>query len=482
MATFEQFGLSPEMNEILKKQGIVVPTPVQEQALPVLLAGEDVIAQAQTGTGKTLAFLLPIIEKIDLRKNHPQALVILPTRELAIQVTAEARKLAAAKPGLQMLAAYGGQDVERQLRKLEGGSHLVIGTPGRLLDHMRRESLSLGGVNMLVLDEADQMLHMGFLQEVEAIIRSIPRRRQSMLFSATMPDGVRRLAKNMMNSPRDIRISSDSDIPLDNIRQLAVECTDRSKQDALVSMIERDRPYLAVIFCRTKRRAKTLNEALQEKGYASDELHGDLSQAKREQVMRAFRSAKLQLLVATDVAARGIDVEGVTHVYNYDIPQEVEYYVHRIGRTGRAGGKGLAVTFVAPKDLPELRDIERFLGLRIPRQRYEASSGLVEKAGTASQAGQAGETGRGARAESRQGKGGSGGRSAKPGGRRGAGRQGAGAGRGSGAGANGSRSGGKRGGEGRPSAGGRGGRQDSRGGSKGGRGPSSGGRGGGRQR
>ncbi|WP_138495436.1 DEAD/DEAH box helicase, partial [Paenibacillus pinistramenti] len=471
MSTFEQFGLAPEINEILKKQGIVVPTPVQEAALPLLLAGEDVIAQAQTGTGKTLAFLLPILEKINPNKNHPQALVILPTRELAIQVTSEAKKLAAAKPGVNILAAYGGQDVEQQLRKLKGGSHLVIGTPGRLLDHMRRESLSLGGVTMLVLDEADQMLHMGFLQEVDAIIRSIPRRRQSMLFSATMPDGVRRLAKNMLNSPRDVRISSDKDIPIENIRQLAIECTDRNKQDALVAMIERDRPYLAVVFCRTKRRAKTLNEALQERGYASDELHGDLSQAKREQVMRSFRSAKLQLLVATDVAARGIDVEGVTHVYNYDIPQEVEYYVHRIGRTGRAGGKGLAITFVAPKDLPELRDIERSLGIKLPRQRYEAQSGLIEKAGAAAGAGQAGETGRGARAESRRSKGGSGDRSAQSGGRRGTGRQGTAAGRGGSGGGSTSRSG-KRSGEGRPSAGGRGGRQDSRGGSRGGRGKS----------
>ncbi|AWB46322.1 DEAD/DEAH box helicase [Paenibacillus sp. CAA11] len=380
MTTFQQFGILPALNDILRSQGIVKPTPVQEAALPELLAGGDVIAQAQTGTGKTLAFLLPIFERINPAKPQPQALIITPTRELAIQVTAEARKLAAGRPGVNLLAAYGGQDVERQLRKLEGGSHLVIGTPGRLLDHLRRGSLQLGGVTMLVLDEADQMLHMGFLNEVEQLINATPKRRQTMLFSATMPDGIRRLARNYMKTPKDIRISSGSDIPLDNIRQLVIECTDRSKQDALQMMIERDRPYLAVIFCRTKRRAKTLNEALQEAGYASDELHGDLSQSKREQVMRAFRDAKLQLLVATDVAARGIDVEGVTHVYNYDIPHDAESYVHRIGRTGRAGGKGLAVTFVAPRDLPELRDIERGISQRIERQRYEAS-GLVKREG-----------------------------------------------------------------------------------------------------
>ncbi|WP_223066048.1 DEAD/DEAH box helicase [Paenibacillus caui] len=475
MSTFEAFGLSPEILNNLRSQGIVQPTPVQEAALPPLLAGEDVIAQAQTGTGKTLAFLLPIMERIQPQKAHPQALVIMPTRELAIQVTAEARKLAAGKPGIHILAAYGGQDVERQLRKLEGGSQLVIGTPGRLLDHMRRGSLALGGVTMLVLDEADQMLHMGFLQEVEEILHAIPRRRQSMLFSATMPDGIRRLAKNYMNAPRDIRISSDSDIPLDNIRQLVVECTDRTKQDALIAMIERDRPYLAVIFCRTKRRAKTLNEALQSKGYASDELHGDLSQAKREQVMRAFRSAKLQLLVATDVAARGIDVEGVTHVYNYDIPQDVEYYIHRIGRTGRAGGKGLAVTFVAPKDLPELRDIERGISQRIKRQRYEAS-GFAEREKPGEEA--AAKSGRraGERGDGRPKKGGAASRAGKSGGRA------AGGGRAEGRRGEERAGGGRR--EGR-SAGGRGGRQDSRpqgrSGSPGGRGRS-GGRRGGRQR
>lgn len=387
MTNFQKLGIEPALNDILRKQGIVTPTPVQEASLPELLAGGDVIAQAQTGTGKTLAFLLPILQGIDPSKLHPQALVITPTRELAIQVTAEARKLAEATPGVNLLAAYGGQDVERQLRKLQGGSQLVIGTPGRLLDHVRRGSLTLGGIRMLVLDEADQMLHMGFLEEVETLIHATPKRRQTMLFSATMPDGVRHLARNYMNSPKDIRMSATSNITLKAIRQLVVECTDRHKQDALVTMIERDRPFLAVIFCRTKRRAKTLNEALQEAGYASDELHGDLSQSKREQVMRAFREAKLQLLVATDVAARGIDVEGVTHVYNYDIPQDTDSYIHRIGRTGRAGGKGLAITFVAPKDLPELRLIERGIDMKLDRQRYEPGSGLSQRSGGAKAAG-----------------------------------------------------------------------------------------------
>nr|WP_245954865.1 DEAD/DEAH box helicase [Fontibacillus phaseoli] len=373
-------GLSKAVLQILQDQGIVNPTPVQEKAIPELLAGEDVIVQAQTGTGKTLAFLLPIMEKIRADRPEAQALIITPTRELAIQITAEARKLAAAHEGMSVLAAYGGQDVERQLRKLQNGTQLVIGTPGRLLDHLRRGSLTLGAVRMLVLDEADQMLHMGFLAEVEEIIRLVPRSRQTMLFSATMPDNVKRLAKTYMQQPRDIRIAETSRVTLDSIRQIVVECTDRNKQDALITMIRQDRPYLAVIFCRTKRRASTLNEALQEAGFASDELHGDLSQSKREQVMRAFRDAKLELLVATDVAARGIDVEGVTHVFNYDIPQDVDSYIHRIGRTGRAGEKGIAVTFAAPKDVEALRNIERGISLRLKRQRYE-KSGVTDVGG-----------------------------------------------------------------------------------------------------
>ncbi|RRJ62473.1 DEAD/DEAH box helicase [Paenibacillus oralis] len=372
MTTFENLGLSPALLRRLQEQGIANPTPVQAAAIPVLMAGEDAIVQAQTGTGKTLAFLLPILENIRVDKPEAQALIITPTRELALQITAEARKLAAAREGLSLLAAYGGQDVERQLRKLKGGAQLVIGTPGRLLDHLRRGSLTLGAVRMLVLDEADQMLHMGFLAEVEEIILQVPRSRQTMLFSATMPDRVKRLARTYMDRPQDIRVAETPRVTLDSIRQILVECTDRTKQAALIEQIRGDRPYLAVIFCRTKRRASKLNEALQEAGFKSDELHGDLSQAKREQVMRAFREAKLELLVATDVAARGIDVEGVTHVFNYDIPHDVDGYIHRIGRTGRAGQEGVAVTFAAPKDMEALRLIERGIARKLERQRYAA--------------------------------------------------------------------------------------------------------------
>lgn len=370
MANFNNWGISKGLLDAIQKQGITKPTPVQEAAIPALFAGEDVIVQAQTGTGKTLAFLLPIIERISVERPDAQALIITPTRELALQITVEARKLAEGKEGLSILAAYGGQDVERQLRKLKNGTQLVIGTPGRLLDHLRRGSLQLGAVKWLVLDEADQMLHMGFLAEVEDIITSTPYNRQTMLFSATMPDNVKRLAQAYMKQPKDIKIAQTSRQTLDSIKQIVISCTDRGKQNALIESIRTQRPYLAVIFCRTKRRASTLNEALQEAGFASDELHGDLSQSKREQVMRAFREAKLELLVATDVAARGIDVEGVTHVYNYDIPQDVESYIHRIGRTGRAGEKGVAITFASPRDMEALRIIEQGISKRLERQTF----------------------------------------------------------------------------------------------------------------
>lgn len=370
MPGFKGLGVSEVLSDLLKGQGIVKPTPVQEESIPPLVQGLDVIARAKTGTGKTLAFLLPIMDKIRVEQAYPQALILAPTRELALQITEEARKLAR-HTGVKILAVYGGQDVEKQLRKLEGGRHLIIGTPGRLLDHLRRETLDLSGVKMLVLDEADQMLHMGFLEDVETIITSVPYRRQTMLFSATMPDPIKRLAANYMKEPLDIIIKSGSPIPLDNIRQQVVECSDRNKEEALKALIERDRPYLAIIFCRTKRRVSKLNEALQAAGYDCDELHGDLSQGKREAVMKRFRDAKLQLLVATDVAARGLDVEGITHIFNYDLPLDADSYIHRIGRTGRAGGKGLAVTFASPRESNLLDLIEHGISQRLDRRRYE---------------------------------------------------------------------------------------------------------------
>ncbi|MFS0727955.1 DEAD/DEAH box helicase [Paenibacillus sp. 1P07SE] len=355
--TFEQLQIQPELTTLLRQHGITAPTPVQTAAIPLALEGKDIIVQAQTGTGKTLAFALPILQRLQPQSPHVQALIVTPTRELAIQITQELQKLAPAT-GCKVLAAYGGQDVDAQIRKLQGAAQVVVGTPGRLLDHLRRETISFWKLQTLVLDEADQMLHMGFLAEVQEIIEQTSKHRQTMLFSATIPDSVRHLAANYMQQPVDTRIKG-THVTLDTIEQIVIETTDRAKLQTLIRLIEEDNPYLAVAFCRTKIRAKKLTESLQEHGLLADELHGDLTQAKREQVMKRFRDAKLQILVATDIAARGLDVEGVTHVYNYDIPHDAESYIHRIGRTGRAGHEGKAVTLASPRDRMTLQAIER---------------------------------------------------------------------------------------------------------------------------
>ncbi|MBP0727205.1 DEAD/DEAH box helicase [Bacillus sp. RG28] len=368
MNKFEKLGVSEELAELLTELGITEPTPIQEKTIPLLFEGKDVIGQAQTGTGKTFAFLFPILEKLDLETPNTQALIVAPTRELAIQITAEAKKLVSDDVGV--LAVYGGQDVDRQIRNMQSGSHLIIATPGRLLDHLRRGTISLANINFLVLDEADQMLHIGFLNEVEDIIRQTPKNRQTMLFSATMPDQIQQLAKKYMNHPVIVRVKAER-VTLDEIQQLVIETTDRGKLNALLKAMKEENPFLAVIFCRTKRRANKLNEQLKGKGLLAEELHGDLTQAKREKVMKLFRDAKIQYLVATDVAARGIDVDGVTHVFNYDIPLDTESYIHRIGRTGRAGQTGKAISFITPKDFQEMRLIEKEIGVKIPHQRME---------------------------------------------------------------------------------------------------------------
>ncbi|CAM3350128.1 DEAD/DEAH box helicase [Saccharibacillus brassicae] len=428
MKTFKDLGIAPEVLDRLQAQGITVPTAVQQASLPLALAGRDLMVQAQTGTGKTLAFILPILDKIAAGREWndggrsegmglPPALVVAPTRELALQITVEARKMAG--PEMRILSVYGGQDVEAQLHKLKSGCDLVIGTPGRLLDHIRRETLKLGKVKTLVLDEADQMLHMGFLKEVQAIIEATPPSRQTMLFSATLPDTVRHLAGAYTKDAEQISITPTEKIPARNIRQIALECTDRNKYDALKFLINRDNPYLAVVFCRTKRRASKLNEDLQLEGFNSAELHGDLSQNKREQVMRAFREARLQILVATDVAARGLDVEGVSHVFNFDIPQDTDSYIHRIGRTGRAGDKGLAYTFVAQRDHGILDLIEQATRQRPERVAFQ-NGGVIRVADASRRTGGEGREEREGREGSVKGgarRGSGGGRSNQEGGR-----------------------------------------------------------------
>lgn len=377
MADFSELGIGTELVQIVKKNGILSPTQVQEQAIPILLKGQDVIVQAQTGTGKTLAFLLPILEKINRQKGEVQALIITPTRELAIQITSEVEKIIKNIDSVNVLSIYGGQDVEKQIKKLKKATQIVVATPGRLLDHLRRETLNLDHVSMLVLDEADQMLHMGFLVDIKTIIEHVENDRQTMLFSATMPKEIHQLAEQYTKNPRTIHVKSEQ-ITVEKTKQIVVETTDRQKQQMLITLIKQYQPFLAIIFCRTKLRASKLNEALKTSGFLSDELHGDLSQAKRENVMKRFRELKLQLLVATDVAARGLDVEGITHIFNYDIPEDVESYVHRIGRTGRAGDEGIAITLVAAKDRNYLEMIEKGINMNVEKVVVELPEGQIQ--------------------------------------------------------------------------------------------------------
>ena len=370
---FTALGIRREIGAILVENGITKPTEIQVQAIPAIMSGKDVVGQSQTGTGKTLAFILPILEKIEISKPIVQALIITPTRELALQITREVAKLAD-QLGIQVLSVYGGQDVERQIKKLKGGAQIVIGTPGRLMDHLRRETIQLENVTKLVLDEADQMLHMGFLEDVEELVRQTSNKRQTMLFSATMPSKIRGLADRYMRKPLDIRIQTKN-ITLDEIKQIMVEVPESEKIAKLSSMIDEYRPYLAIVFCHTKKRAMAVNMALSQKGYETDELHGELSQPKREQVMKRFREAKIQILVATDIAARGLDVEGVTHIFNYDIPHDVDSYIHRIGRTGRAGQAGMAITLIDPHEQPYVRLIEQ--GIRAAIEKHKVNDQKV---------------------------------------------------------------------------------------------------------
>ncbi len=372
---FVALGIRRSLNDALKNQGITQPTPIQIQAIPLLLTGKDVVAQAQTGTGKTLAFLLPLLEKIDVSKTHIQGLIITPTRELAAQITEEANKLADIL-GINVLSVYGGQELNRQMKQLRGNPHLIIGTPGRILDHLRRKTIYLSAVSLLVLDEADQMLHMGFLEEVEEVIHHTSPKRQTMLFSATIPSKIRSLSNRFMNKPQQVRIQTER-VTLDEIQQMMIETEEAEKVDRLCRLIDEYRPYLAMVFCHTKQRVSVLTTELIQRGYEADELHGDLSQVKRNRVMERFAKAKLQILVATDIAARGLDIEGVTHVFNYDIPHDAESYIHRIGRTGRAGETGMAITFVAPGEELYLRIVEQ--GIRASIRKFKTKAPKREK-------------------------------------------------------------------------------------------------------
>jgi ATP-dependent RNA helicase DeaD len=366
LSTFKELNLPQELCEVLRKHGIKEPMPVQEKAIPAVRSGQDAIVQSQTGTGKTLAFLLPIMEKIKVNAPVAQALVVTPTRELAQQIAKVASMLGEAV-GVKGLVIYGGQDIERQKLKLGRHPQLIIGTPGRLLDHLRRHTINLSQVNRIVLDEADEMLRRGFLEDVETLLQAAAGDHQLMMFSATMPDRVKGLASHFMERPVEIAIEPEK-ITIDSIEQIIVDTTEETKLDTLCELINKYHPYLAMVFCHTKRRVGQVMMGLAQRGYLVDELHGDLTQTQRTRVLNQFRTAKLQILVTTDIAARGLDIEGVTHIFNYDIPQDAEWYIHRIGRTGRAGEKGMAITFVNARQYEKLRHIETDIKNHITKQ------------------------------------------------------------------------------------------------------------------
>ncbi|WP_036697735.1 DEAD/DEAH box helicase [Paenibacillus taiwanensis] len=376
MKTFAEFGLETKVLQAITELGFEESTPIQEKAIPIAMTGSDMIGQAQTGTGKTAAFGIPLIQKIQPEENRVVALIMTPTRELAIQVAEEISKLSRFK-GIRSLPIYGGQDIGRQIRALKKNPQIIIGTPGRLLDHINRKTIRLNDVNTVVLDEADEMLDMGFMEDITSILKLVPDNRQTMLFSATMPPNIQKLANTFLTNPEHVSVMPKQ-ISAPLIEQSYIEVNERNKFDALSRLLDMESPELAIVFGRTKRRVDELAEALQKRGYSADGLHGDLSQNQRDAVMRKFRDGSIDVLVATDVAARGLDVSGVTHVINFDLPQDPESYVHRIGRTGRAGKEGSAWSFVTPREIDHMHFIERVTRHRISRKPMPSLAEAIE--------------------------------------------------------------------------------------------------------
>ncbi len=363
MTTFAELGLTEDTLAALRDVGYESPSPIQEQAIPSLLAGRDVIGQAQTGTGKTAAFGLPIMEYVDPEENEVQALVLTPTRELCIQVTQALRAYGAHKK-VDVVAVFGGAPIRTQQAQLRAGGQVVVGTVGRVLDLLSRSSLVLHDTRFVVLDEADEMLDLGFLEDVEKILSMTPNGRQTALFSATMPPPIRTLADNYLYDPVLVQVKADT-LTIDTVEQFQLPVSTRDKPDKLVEVLSAERPDQAIVFVRTKVRCEQLFRTLRDRGMNVKALHGDMSQGSRDGVMLAFKSGRLPILVATDVAARGLDISTVTHIINYDVPTSPDTYVHRIGRTGRVGRSGRAITFVEPRQLREVEAIERHIGLKI---------------------------------------------------------------------------------------------------------------------
>lgn len=386
--TGEQQGLKYQdaniMQEILratKEMGFEVMTPIQEQAIPILLEGKDIIGQAQTGTGKTAAFAIPMIQRIDPEVRRPQGIILCPTRELAIQAAEEIRKLTRYLHGVRVLPIYGGQDISRQIRALSQGVQIIVGTPGRVMDHLRRHTIKTNEIRMIVLDEADEMLNMGFREDIETVLRDMPEQRQMALFSATMPQAILDITGTYQKDAVYVKVTP-KEITVAAIKQAYYRVARKDKFEALCRLIDYYQPAKSLIFCNTKKMVDEITGLLKDRGYEAEGLHGDLSQNQRDTVMNLFRGGRCAILSATDVAARGIDVSGVDAVFNYDVPEDVEYYVHRIGRTGRAGRAGRSFTLITGREIFKIREIERICHTTIKERKIPAPKDIVRvKAG-----------------------------------------------------------------------------------------------------
>lgn len=374
---FDELMLDDRLLRAVTDMGFEGPSPIQAQAIPLQMEGLDIIGQAQTGTGKTAAFGIPLLQKIDPRSKKLQAIALCPTRELAIQVADEIRKLSKYMHGIKILPIYGGQDIVRQIRGLKEGTQIVIGTPGRVMDHMRRGTIKFDRVHTVILDEADEMLNMGFLEDMETILSQLPEERQTVMFSATMPGAIAQIAKKFQKDPKIVKVVK-KELTVPKVTQYYYEVKPKNKVEVMCRLLDMYAPKLSVVFCNTKKQVDELVQALQGRGYFAEGLHGDLKQVQRDRVMKGFRTGRTEILVATDVAARGIDVDDVEAVFNYDIPQDDEYYVHRIGRTGRAGREGMAFSLVVGKEVYKLRDIQRYCKTKILPQPIPSLNDVTE--------------------------------------------------------------------------------------------------------
>ncbi|SFD01780.1 ATP-dependent RNA helicase DeaD [Butyrivibrio sp. YAB3001] len=373
---YDESGLDERIIRAVTEMGFEYMSPIQKAAIPVMIEGRDIIGQAQTGTGKTAAFGIPLLQKVDPSNKHLQAVVLCPTRELAMQAADDIRDFAKYMFGIKVLAVYGGQDISRQIKALSNGVQIVVGTPGRVMDHMRRHTMKMKDVKVLVLDEADEMLDMGFREDIETILQGMPEERQTALFSATMPEPILKITRTYQKDAEYIKMTP-KEITVAAIEQAYYRVPQKLKEEVLCRLMDYYNPSRSLIFCNTKKMVDALAESLKGKGYLADGLHGDLSQNQRDTVMNLFRNGRINILIATDVAARGIDVSGVEAVFNYDIPEDIEYYVHRIGRTGRAGRSGKSFTLVGGREMYKLREIEKVCHTKIEERRVPSAKEIT---------------------------------------------------------------------------------------------------------